>query len=315
MITWHDTVSMKPGEIVVPGGLKHLFDDPDVKELAASLKQTGGEPAQAIACEWKTKRIIFGRHRLAACLKAKTKRISVRFVEGTAAELENIADIENLCRHNPDRETIRRAYEDRLKAIAGQSSKNEAPEPRKPGRPKTPERQAREEVAAKLGVSERTVRREVAPAAPPPPKPAVDGKNGCPKEVDENARAVQQALDDIDSMSKRAQRILSEQAALMAPPTVQRIKEIAQQLGAVAREARPAAVCPRFNGLGHLSGNPSCCGGRGWVTADAAKALEAGKKQAVLPIEPVDEPPDLDYEPDPDPFNGMDADLDGGDVL
>lgn len=301
------------GKIIGPGDLKRRQATDDVKALAISIEKLGGEPQNAIVAR-KTKRgweIISGRDRYSALLLIKAKKATIHVVlEATPLELLEAEIEENLKRRDVDRdalvaEMVRRAAKllpQRSEAdkLSGSTHKDNE-ESRDVTRARTAEGEAREVVAKAMGTTPEAVRaatkrntareeaaREVvgngagASTAAPAPAPLPIEAHGHPFPAAYQVRVmiVLDALIACDKASQAAQRALTEMESVLTdlkwkPAEAQRLRELAKQLGAAARAARPAHACPYCwdDNEPRVADEPRCkvCGGEGTLTDDQAK--------------------------------------------
>jgi hypothetical protein len=323
-------VQVPMSKIVGPGNVKQRQASAHVQELAADIRELGDEPINAIAARkgergWE---IVAGRDRYSALLLNKAKRTWVHVVEtATRQELHDLEVSENLHRRVDDRDAMIR---DRVRKVAERvtSERSSVTDvPKQPGRPKSAEGVARERVAASLGTTPAAVKqaehrakvreegaaREVvgngagAPtqsalgASPAPSLPVETHGRAFPFGWVPRAEIVQEALGEVNAAAIKALVALRKLDGTSAagigdwrPSVLQKLRELAQALGAEARMAKPAhacVCCEKGNG-----GNTGCklCGGlERTLTEEQWKALPPEQR------EPGVHAAGLDADPDP----------------
>ena len=239
----------------LPGGIKARMKEPHVIELAASIAKYGGEPAEMPIIQAKTRKVIAGRDRIAACMINETPRIWVRVAEGEPEEYKGLEIDENLRRrHDPRKELLAEAV--KLEKAAKEA---EAKESGTPVQPRKVEKEAREAVAKKAGVKVESVRKAVqrskAKEAPPKPEKAPGETLGYDlgKGLMTTLGRIVAVCDSLEAISKSGQKMVSAIAGVLPEGAVVRLIDAAKALGAEARACKPSHICPKCKGEGDES--------------------------------------------------------------
>lgn len=255
---------------------------PDVIELAASRKKIALHP---VTVDVTTNRLIAGRDRMAADLLNKAAKVKARFVEGTAAELQDIEDDENIRRRHGDRDA---AIARKVNRTAGglpvtltANSARQTEEVRAVGRPKTTEGKAREQVAKAAGTSPEAVRSAVRRTRPAPEPTSVApppiALHGChpTNEWLEQVRAIQEQIDAADRHGRAMHAALTALEIVRFPPgLLQGLKRELHAVTAAVRAARPRSICKSCGGNGC-----GTCNGVGWVAEEFEVSQESRPAQ------------------------------------
>lgn len=91
---------MRLCDIIMPGEVAERIRDPRVIALAESLPLTGGQPLEAITVDERTKELVSGKDRAAACIIAGLKTVDVLLVTGTEREMKALMLVENAHRRH-----------------------------------------------------------------------------------------------------------------------------------------------------------------------------------------------------------------------
>jgi len=271
-------VQMAPGDLIVPGDFAKTLNNAHVDALTESIRARGQITPVIAQREGKRSRLVFGRHRLAVCLRLK-RRIWV-LLAGSPAEADDFAA-----------EQIRRQRDPvELRALVSNLASNDAKITAKSqgnsgkGRPRSPEREAIREAARIAGVSAETVERAVGLRDRARKVGDIDAAEGTPRddrgiEIPDNRvddwnevrglfetfdRSYQNIQAQITRVKKNA-RPDGDVARYLALAHIQRLEELAHELAAAARAAAPWALCPFCKLLPTLRVNCSGCGGSGFA--------------------------------------------------
>jgi hypothetical protein len=173
-------------EIVKPGGWRAAMKAPHLAGLMQSIRERG-TVLHAPIIRKSTMEIVAGADRIAALDALGAEWVEVRMWDGTDAEMLAVRRDENLRRRQFSAAELAAMADDTTSELSTASELSDnveeleekrPPKKRKPGRPKTPRAAAIEDVAAKAGVSVKTVERAVAKEAekhePPPKPPSMD---------------------------------------------------------------------------------------------------------------------------------------------
>jgi hypothetical protein len=252
-----------------------------------------------------------GRNRYAAS-KAAGVPIGTRVFEfNHPDEAEEVELKENLHRktlsqEQEDRDTRRlvelaKARIERERAAAGEGgSRNSVASSQgaaKPGPKKSAESEAIDEVSKGIGISRQGVQKRLKRAAgeqdptqqPGPTTPTIKtwGLGGEERQpLFKAAALLQDAMDTVSHTIARAVGAISEVEQIpevLGWPALLGLKDQLHQLGRVARQLRPEAICPFCKGV--VAGCPSCGGrqlvGQGAVERAPAELLLAGDQAMV----------------------------------
>jgi hypothetical protein len=270
-------VQMKPGDLIVPGDFAKTLNNAHVDALTESIRERGQITPVIAQRDGKRCHLVFGRHRLAACLRLK-RRIWVLLADSRAEAVDFAAE-----------QLRRQRTIEELRALTTQLIRNAENQPeqkpavRRSGRRKSPERQAIREAARIAGVSEDTVERAVgsqrapkvgaveAEAEPPVddrgieiPEDRVDDWNELRGLFETFDRSYQNIQAQITRVKKNA-RPDGDVARYLALAHLQRLEELAHELAAAARAVAPWALCPFCKLLPTLRANCNGCGGSGFA--------------------------------------------------
>lgn len=264
----HRDVAMR--SLIAPGDLKARTKQLHVVELAASTARLGGRPmndivARKVRAGWE---IIAGRDRFAANTINGVKKTSIHVVlEATPQEVHDLEVEENLRRRVDDHdamvaESVRKVAA-RIRAERAASSDTNIA---KPGRPKSPEGEAGERIAARLGVQPGAVKeavrrfdkREEGPAgnrasattASPVPPIELFG-NAMPDGVAFNVGTILFGLREVET-ALRAARAAVKKLGLTTtarPDDVGRLAQDVEVATASLKAITPTHLCPYCKGL------------------------------------------------------------------
>lgn len=292
---------MKLAQLQLPGDLRRRLETQNVADLAEGLKKWGDFIHSPLIRE-SDKRVICGRDRLAAAQKAGLASIEVKLCEATddeAAELELVENIHR--RRDPQEESDQRQVY--LALLEKRAADEQAADP-KPGRPASPRGVARAELAAKAGVSARSIARQDQRAAQKQRAeqigdtvaelPSASGGWGedeeeaeLPPAVEllgtqptiyflEAVGAVQELLDEADAQMRLVQSTLTklQKVALALPEgRWQRLYRGAHALAHDVRAARPVSVCPFCKLVTSLQQACTACATNGYVVEDQTASV------------------------------------------
>lgn len=288
---------------------------PNVREVGTSYERTGGSPINPPVVRRSDRKLFSGHDRVAAAGLMKLDRLVVHLMEGTDAEMSEVALIENAYRRHDDRDALKRQL---VELRAAQLSKRpvtklrDAPPAR--GRPPSAEGVARKEVAPALRTTAAALKQAVyrdrkkeaaaaggtpegaeaaggaregrspAPAAPSVPPPPPIETFGLPMPGGWLAELVPAARARIDRADRLLQQAQAELKGLMDlehfdPGKAQDLHEAVHRAAHTVRSARPAALCPWCKGQDDID----CMACRGHRFADAGQMAMKG-----LPPELVD---------------------------
>jgi ParB-like chromosome segregation protein Spo0J len=239
-------------EIVKPGGWRAAMKAPHLAGLMQSIRERG-TVLHAPIIRKSTMEIVAGADRIAALDALGAEWVEVRMWDGTDAEMLAVRRDENLRRRQFSAAELAAMADDTTSELSTASELSDnveeleekrPPKKRKPGRPKTPRAAAIEDVAAKAGVSVKTVERAVAKEAekhePPPKPPSMD--------LPAPAALLRAGLLEVSGLLVRAQGRLT---ALLKELPVKHAEHadlapLHRQIHAAAvkvRDAVPARVC------------------------------------------------------------------------
>lgn len=280
---WLGEREVKVSWIILPGDILERQKRQDVIDMAASFKATKG-PINLPVVQLSTQKLRAGGDRMAAVLLAKLKKVKVRLVEGSEAEMEDLTDIENAMRRHEDRDAIvARMVARRTARIDSVTQSGEADKLSGSERGvthRTAKGQAREEVARDLKTTPEAVRaaerRHAAAAEPeesPMPKqvlPPVEDW-GLPLSDEELANVIgsQQAIDSVLRHVRAARSSLDALGA--AGKLGERIlADLRGDFGVLAqklKDARPDALCCYCKNLPLWVTTCMACHGIGYAEA------------------------------------------------
>ena len=255
-------------KVVAPGDTLERQKRPHVVALAASIRELGDKPHNAIVARkvrlgWE---IIEGRDRFSALLLNGAKKTWIHVVEeATPLELLKCEIHENLHRRHDDKAALTRALIDRAEDLVRRHVSPKSGDLAPAHRPETPRGEGRRIVAEAEGVALDTVirrdqrakaREEGAPTeksdrsvahAEPPPIETWDLP--ISDELRAKVVALQAALKSI-AQSAAAQQATAGKLDGLPPGIAAQIRDQAHALGALARAAMPTHLCP------YCKGNP-----------------------------------------------------------
>lgn len=289
--------------VVAPGDLNARMKAPHVVELAISTDRLGKRPGNRpwvmkVRHGWK---LIAGRDRFAAHSINGEKQLPVEVVlEATPEELATLERHENLHRRQDNRAAmIREEVEAEALRIAALRTSDTSVS--KVGRPKSPEAEAREHVAARLGTTpgavKEAVRREkvregaaegaakqketgTSSASASSPSPIETFGNALPGRVRDEVVPVLTALKDVLLHVGRA-KTAAQALMLVSFDTAAhgRIEDAIAELQGMVRGLTPSHACPYCIKKG-VDKRCAACGGNGYVTkavfASAPAELRGG---------------------------------------
>jgi hypothetical protein len=293
---WEGYRSVAVRKLDLPGDIPARMKLPHVIELAASIKKLGADPIHAPSIDGATNKLLAGRDRMAALLLNNAKAVWCH-VAGEVSE-QDALDLEvdeNLHRRQDNRDDL---IARRVAKVAGQlpdEMSNNGP-----GRKKTRETRAREQVAQELGTTPEAVRAATKRAAEPDEEPAGPVELAPPVETwgvpvehlaqeFASVRIAQEAMRAADRSLQQAQRVLSgmEDSGGIAAQLGVVVYNSVHQAAALLRSRIPTALCPYCKGLANRRARCTGCGGLGYVSKDAllgvADELKQGGALACVP--------------------------------
>lgn len=254
-------------KIVAPGDVKRRQKEEHVKLLAASIRELGDKPQNAIVVRkvrggWE---IIEGRDRFSALLLNGARKTWLHVVaEATDLELLKCEIHENLHRRHDDKSALTKALVDRAEALVLRHASPKS----SPHRPESSRGEARRIVAeaegtSKLVVAKRDLRARAredgaadsratarAAAAPSPLPPIETWGAPLSDEVRTVVVAQQAAFREVDRLARAAQAALTKlREVCPIGGAEQRLTDAAHQLGALARSLIPTHLCPCCKGI------------------------------------------------------------------
>jgi len=286
-------------KIGLPGDIAARQKQPNVVELAESIKKLGQQPIHAPSIDGRTHQLIAGRDRMAAILLLKLKEVWCHVASDvTEQDALDLEVEENLHRRQDNRDEL---IARRVKKVAATVKEERAAAPptdRGRGRPKSPEGEAREIVAREIGATPEAVRAATTRASGELPdkksdistKPPVT-TYGVPLPTD-LAQVITQAQEHIDAADSHLRRAQAAITALgkqgsLGGPLESRIKAELHRAADTVRRERPDSICPVCKLISARQLGCHFCGGIGVVSNDklagAAPELLAGGDKAVVP--------------------------------
>ena len=317
----------------LPGDWRQVLDAPGVPAMAESQKLVGilHEP---IVRE-SDKRLLVGRHRVAAALHNGEEKVTVKLVECTDQEAELMAAIENGYRKHLSSEETRKLVDflaERIAILRNEKGKETVLEPRrKKGRLKLPRTVAREMIAQAHNRTPEAQRKSEQRFAKKQKElmGAIDndadlGINAPWAELDDDFKRqtnkVLHQTHDIRQLLSRAIGKLTQLVESGLPvhqARLNRLKEDLALCSKVMSGLMPSDLCPFCKGIEEVQKNCGGCAGTGYVTANQRDGVpkelwEVGEKAVVMvqgKMKPFEsffpkEPTDLTMVTD-DPFGGL----------
>lgn len=240
------TMLCDPATITIPSRFPP-YRPRDLNDLSESIQEHGQLQPIGIT---RGKDLIFGLHRLLACRSLGVKVRAEVWAVKDPVECERLSIVENLRRRTMGADELS-ATVTRLAAISGHCP--ETPPKRKPGRPPTPRKAAREEAAAGSGKSREAVKRAdnrarakaAKEAEPEPSAVPTDGLGQVlPPEIAEEYQVVTELFDAMESHVRGLVLGFGKLDEYSGNIHARRWREAAQQLGLELRQYRPYALCP-----------------------------------------------------------------------
>lgn len=294
---------VKLAQIQMPGDLRRRLETANVADLAEGLKKWERFIHDPLIRE-SDMRIICGRDRLAAAHRAGHESLEVKMCDvndDEAAELELVENIHR--RRDPQEESdMRQAY----LALVERRAAGEQTATTGLGKPASPRGVARAALAAKAGVSPKSIARQDQRAqkraaqlgdtvASLPPNPSEsrsgwgedDAEAELPPPVEllgtepteeflAGVNEVQELLDEADQQLRQVQTTLTklQKAALALPEgRWQRLYRGAHALAHDVRAARPVSVCPYCKLVPSLQQACTACGLNGYIVEDQTASV------------------------------------------
>jgi ParB-like chromosome segregation protein Spo0J len=262
-------------KIRLPGDFKSLLSDPFVAELADSLDENGLIHYPVL--ERDSLEVVTGMHRIAAHALRKRKSVEVRLWVGDAREREMLTLAENLHRKERDRSELRRRYVEAKAAELAEAPPSEAP-PRR-GRPVSPKGEAIRQVAAELGVSERTVRRDMEAPKEVEPEPKAEAKAAPATDIKtwghaarpERLQSFQRVRDVLSELAAQSSQMLAAVTRLQRSTlpvdevVLGDLIDALKEAGVSARHWLPVGICPYCRDEDTKRLACGACAGLGWT--------------------------------------------------
>lgn len=303
-------------KLYLPGDFRQRVEAPHIPNLARSIDALDGPIHEPIVRK-SDGRLICGTDRVAAHFFLKRDMIRVKLVECTDEEAEKIAVDENFHR--------RHSLEEReaLLAEATRLQTRIAPfiyRTGKVGRPKEPATLAREEVAARTGVSpaairkqEQRKRKEKTRATSPVRDLGMKVDADWRMKVAEAQRILEDDSRSLRLLQTQTMKLLYNDEALVQKPRVKLLLELVTEAADLAKELIPSCLCPACKGLTGAQEKCPFCFSTGYVSKgqeagipkelwDEDKACVDGK---VVPLSSLVEPiaePDIAVDDEEWPF-------------
>lgn len=250
-------------DLVKPADWAERLKAQRVAERCASIKLTGGRPIHLPIVEASTMRILVGRDRLAALQLGGETNADVEIWSGSPAEAAYLEAAENLQRRRTDNldELRVRAVEARAKMIEEGNAQFQETPSRNAGRPKEPRAEARRELAAGEGVTERAykqseqrVREAEQEASGGPPQASHTPK---PRLVESRIRTL---AEDAEAFQRETGEILNELIDVSGRTSASRhVANAVEGISTFISEMRLAAEdIERYRGKMRRSNQPGC---------------------------------------------------------
>ena len=299
----------------LPSGWKQVLASDQAARVGKSLEHA--PILQRPAIRKADRSVIFGLHRIAAASRDGQTTVVVDVWDVDEAEAAEMRDIENGIRRPPDVDAQQRLLDKWTADIKGtRDDANSAtpvaklPTAARPGRPKTPRGEARENLAAARGVSpgaqaradQRKAKAEEAETLPQLPESwlyRLGAFETWGVEISEDfAQVVVQARQAVDAVGAKLNAVLSSITAQQkeAEATVSVMLDFnglysrLQQDAGALRSARPEALCCYCKAVPLLMRNCKGCNGLGTVgrdaLANAPAELKVGGDEAGVYLKP-----------------------------
>lgn len=274
------TKLVKLASLLLPGDMPARQKTTNAKDLAGGLEKWGRFIHDPLV-RAEDMRIIAGRDRIAGAMRLGRKELEVKLCEATDDECEELELVENLHRRRDNEGELRQRHLDLLERLAAGRAKE--PGKREP----TPRGAAREELAAKIGVTKNALEKqesrrrqkaeeeEVAagwgedePEAEAPPPVELLGVHPAPEWLT-GVSEVQGLLDQADRQARELQATLTKlHGARLALPAArwQRLYQGAHSLAHDIRAARPVSVCAFCKHVPLLMGACTACNKAGYLS-------------------------------------------------
>lgn len=294
--------SVKLAQLQMPGDLRRRLETANVADLCVDLVKWERFIHDPLIRE-SDMRIVCGRDRLAAAVKARRDAIEVKMCDCTDSEAEELELVENIKRRrDPQEESdMRQAY---LALLEKRAADEQAPRAGS-GRTPTPRGVARAELAEKLGISRRALEKQdkaiadkqrdvqISDSVRENPEARQGGWGEDEEEAElppavellgtqptiyflEAVGAVQELLDEADAQMRLVQGVLTklQKVALALPEgRWQRLYRGAHALAHDVRAARPVSVCPFCKLVTSLQQACTACATNGYVVEDQTASV------------------------------------------
>lgn len=277
----------------------------NVREVGSSYERTGGSPINPPVVRRSDRKLFSGHDRVAAAGLMKLERLVVHLMEGTDAEMFEVALIENAYRRHDDRDALKRQLvELRAASISKRPVTKLRGAPPARGRPPGNEAVAREEVAPALRTTPAALkqatyrdRRKARPAASgtevvgqgaaggerkpsdptdtPTVTPAPIETFGLPV-ADELLELVAAVTARLRKADRLIQQAVGELTGLQEIPgysgtKAQELRETVRRAGATLRAELPEGLCPWCKGQAAIE--CMSCFGQRFATAGQMRGV------------------------------------------
>lgn len=322
MQRWEETRRMESvaiASLIVSDTFEDRLQQQHVRDLADSIRVEGLIHPPMVRVTEHGNEVVAGEDRVAAHVLLGRDEVTCIVSEHVdEARAERLRHIENVYRRT-DPEERRRSVAalvaleaERVADGPADEALNpfveEAPPPKKRGRPKSPKGQAREQVAKDLGMSPEAVRMaERRGKQLDAPKPApLQTDLVCPVENqgiettsvwNAQVEAVRVYLRDLNKLLVQAQGVITNMRNANLPvreSAYQRVQELMHDAAASVRSMKPKRVCPYCKLVASIQPTCAACFGYGYTTEaqeenippelleDASLVCEQGEYRKVL---------------------------------
>lgn len=273
----------------LPGDIRARMEKPHVIELAADIRELGGDPMNAPVFR-DNGDLVAGRDRMAATLLNKAKKVWAHVAQCTDQEAADLEVSENLYRRPHNRDEL---IAKRVRKVAETIETTRRAGGTNVPASQTVKAEARKKVARETGITPAAVRKAEQRAADFQKKTGAGTEAGeaptpapvatCPVETygvevaphfSEHVTDVIEIIDEADHLLRRVQAMVTKLASQRFPVSLyQRLKEDCHRAAHVVRMARPFAVCPWCKDTrvaDEREEDCSACEGRGFIVQEQA---------------------------------------------